>query len=109
MSRPAQRRLSRKEEIQAVARADQRPPSTAAVLPPATGPPELADDLLMGAAAISTFMFGAADQRRRIYWMADVGQLPVFRIGSILCARKSSILKTVELHESAAITERAIS
>ena len=106
MSRPAQRRLSRKEEIQAVARA-QPLPSPATILPPATRPSELADDLLMGAAAISTFMFGAADERRRVYWLADTGQLPVFRIGSILCARKSSILKAVELRERAAITERA--
>jgi hypothetical protein len=107
MNRPAQRRLSCKEEIQAIAKAEPLSPRPVAVLPPATGPPELADDLLMGAAAISTFMFGAADQRRRVYWLADIGQLPVFRIGSILCARKSSILKAVELHERAAITERA--
>lgn len=107
MSRVVPRRLSREEEIQAVAKAEPRPPSSAAVLPPATGPPELADDLLMGAAAISTFMFGAAYERRRVYWLADTGQLPVFRIGSILCARKSSILKAVELHERAAIAQRS--
>ena len=107
MSRLVPRRLSRKEEIQAVAKAEPRPPSSAAVLPPATGPPELADDLFTGAAAIARFVFGDESERRRVYWLADTGQLPVFRIGSILCARKSSILKAVELHERAAIAQRS--
>ena len=105
MSRVVPRRLSREEEIQAVAKAEPRPPSSAAVLPPQPDRPNLRT--VPGAAAISTFMFGAAYERRRVYWLADTGQLPVFRIGSILCARKSSILKAVELHERAAIAQRS--
>jgi hypothetical protein len=64
----------------------------------------LADDLLTGAAAIARFVFGDEGERRRVYWLADTGQLPVFRIGSTLCAHKSRILRAVELHERAAVT-----
>ena len=65
--------------------------------------PPLAEDLLTGAAAIARFVFGDEGERRRVYWLADTGQLPVFRIGSTLCARKSRILRAVELHERAAL------
>jgi hypothetical protein len=73
-------------------------------LPPtdAAGPLSLAEDLLMGAAAISMFMFGTPDDRRKVYWMAESGQLPVFRLGAVLCARRSSILRVLELHEQSA-------
>ena len=67
--------------------------------------PPLADDLLTGAAAIAVYVFGSEAERRRVYWLADTGQLPVFRIGSILCARKSRILRAVEQHERAAVAE----
>ena len=46
------------------------------MLPDATGPPALADDLLYGAAAIAEFLFGSAEDRRRVYWLAESGQLP---------------------------------
>ena len=68
-----------------------------------TQEPPLADDLLTGAAAIARYIFGSEEERRRVYWLADSGQLPVFRIGSTLCARKSRILRAVEQHELAAV------
>ena len=68
--------------------------------------PPLAEDLLTGAAAIARFVFGDEGERRRVYWLADTGQLPVFRIGSTLCARKSRILRAVERHERAAVAGR---
>ena len=48
--------------------------------------PPLADDLLTGAAAIAVFMFGTEEERRRVYWLADTGQLPVSKSGRP-CAR----------------------
>jgi hypothetical protein len=67
----------------------------------------LADDLLIGAEAIARFMFGeneAAEdflrkKRRTIYWLADIGDLPVFRLGNMICARRSTLLKHFENRE----------
>jgi hypothetical protein len=50
--------------------------------------PPLADDLLIGAAAIAAF---SGFQRRQVYHMATNGTLPVFRAGEILCSRKSAL------------------
>lgn len=98
MTHPNARRLNRK-----VAKAE---PPQSPVVPYATESPALSEDLLIGAAAIAVFMFGDKHERRRVYWMAGNGQLPVFRIGSTLCARKSSLLRSVEARESAAVSER---
>ena len=53
---------------------------------------ELADDLLRGADEIATFIFGARGSRRKVYYLAECCRLPVFRLGSVLCARKSVLL-----------------
>jgi hypothetical protein len=53
----------------------------------------LADDLLVGAEAIARFVFGTPEKRRTIYWLADIGDLPTFRLGSMICARRSTLLK----------------
>jgi hypothetical protein len=106
MSRPAQRRLSTKEEVRAAAaKTDLSPSKTATVLPDATGPPTLAEDLLYGAAAIAEFMFGNKEERRKVYGLIESGALPVFRLGAILCARKSTIVRDVEARERAAVSE----
>ena len=97
MTRPNARRLNRK-----VAKAE---PPQSPVVPDATESPALSEDLLIGAAAIAAFMFGDEHERRRVYWMAGSGQLPVFRLGSTLCARKSSLLRSVEARERAAVPE----
>jgi hypothetical protein len=55
----------------------------------------LADDLLRGAGAIAVFLFGSATQRRKVYHLAETSRLPVFRLGSVLCARKSVLLQWV--------------
>jgi hypothetical protein len=55
----------------------------------------LAEDILHGAKAIGVF---GGWTRRQVYHFVSHG-LPVFRMGSILCARKSSILAWIELQE----------
>lgn len=65
---------------------------------------KLADDLLRGADAIAEFMFGSASERRKVYYLANTGKrnsLPVFRMGSVLCARKSSLIQWIETQEGA--------
>lgn len=70
---------------------------------PVTGKacPELSDDLLRGAGAIALFLFGDAGQRRRVYYLASETnlKLPIFRIGNVICARRSKLLEWIERRE----------
>lgn len=59
-------------------------------------------DLLYGAAAISRYMFGTEEKRRKVYGLAASGVIPTFKIGAILCSRRSRIATAVALQESAA-------
>jgi hypothetical protein len=52
-------------------------------------PSELADDILEGADAIAEFLFGSREHRRKVDYLAECSKLPIFRLGSVLCARKS--------------------
>jgi hypothetical protein len=54
----------------------------------------VADDILRSAKAISEFIFGddREENRKRIYHLAAIKQLPTFRLGQILCARKSTLV-----------------
>lgn len=67
----------------------------------AKAPVNLADDLLRGADAIAEFVFGSAKHRRKVYYLATEAKLrmPVFRIGSVLCARKSTLIEWIERQE----------
>ena len=63
-------------------------------------PNELADDLLRGADEIAEFIFGDRRSRRKVYYLAECTKLPVFRLGSVLCARRSVLLKWIAGQES---------
>ena len=63
----------------------------------------LADDLLRGAAAIAGFIYGDEKKRRQVYSAAERGEIPVFRDGAIICARRSAILKHYEAKEAASL------
>ncbi len=67
--------------------------------------PELADDLLRGADEINEFIFGRKGSRRKIYYLAETSRLPVFRLGSMLCARKSVLLRWIAGQEGNARSE----
>ena len=62
----------------------------------------LADDMLTGAAAIAEYLFGDARERRRVYHLARTGQIPVFHLGALVCARKSTLKAAVEEAEAKA-------
>lgn len=51
----------------------------------------LSEDMLVGGFAISEYLFGSRRDRRRVYALADSGRLPIFRLGNVLCARKSTL------------------
>ena len=61
---------------------------------------EFAKDLLRGAAEIAEFLFGDRKYRRKVFYLAERSKLPIFRLRSQLCARKSSLLKFVEEQET---------
>ena len=63
--------------------------------------PTIADDLLRGADAIASFVFGSPKHRRKIYYYATDAKIrmPVFRIGAVICARKSTLIDWIERQE----------
>jgi hypothetical protein len=63
----------------------------------------LGDDLLQGADEIAHFLFGDPGRRRRVYHLAETSRLPVFRIGALLCGRKSSLVAWIADQERHAI------
>src|SRR5258708_1074308 len=63
-------------------------------------PDSIADDLLEGADAIATFLFGQEGSRRKVYYLAECTKLPIFRLGSVLCARKSVLLRWISGQEN---------
>jgi len=61
---------------------------------------DLATDILRGADELAQFLFGSRDQRRKVYHLAATSNLPVFKLGSMICARKSILLKWIIEQES---------
>jgi hypothetical protein len=61
---------------------------------------ELAGDILRGADAIAEFLFGDPKHRRKVYYLAECTKLPIFRLGSVLCARRSVLLSWIAGQES---------
>jgi hypothetical protein len=62
-------------------------------------PAKLAQDLLRGADEIADFVFGDARQRRKVYHLAETSRIPVFRLGSKLCARPSVLMAWIASQE----------
>ncbi len=62
---------------------------------------KLSDDLLRGADAIAEFVFGSASHRRKVYYLTGDAKvrMPHFKIGSVLCARKSTLVAWIERQE----------
>jgi hypothetical protein len=61
--------------------------------------PELAKDLLLTAAEIAEFLKGSRELTRPIYHLAATSNVPIFKLGSQLCARKSVLLKWIKDQE----------
>jgi hypothetical protein len=64
---------------------------------------EFADDLLCGASEIAKFLFGPNGSRRKVYYLAACTRIPVFRLGTKLCARRSVLLGWIGSQESRAL------
>lgn len=61
----------------------------------------IADDLLVGAEAIALEAFGSEKHKRRVYHLAERGELPVFYLGSLIAARKSTLRQHIAEREAA--------
>ena len=61
---------------------------------------DIASDLLKGGGAIAEFVFGDKNERRRVYQLAEMGDLPLFRLGNIVCGRKSTIRRHLAEQEA---------
>ena len=62
--------------------------------------PEFSKDLLRGAAEIAEFLFGSPNLRRRVYHLAASSNVPVWKLGSTLCARRSTLKLWIAEQES---------
>lgn len=74
-------------------------PPPAAPVQPAVVIQSLAPDLLRGAEEISEFLFGDRAHRRRVFHLVETSKLPHFRLGSMICARRSVLTKWIEDQE----------
>jgi hypothetical protein len=72
--------------------------------------PDLATDILRGAAAIADFVFNDPKERRRVYDLASeargADKLPCFRLGATICARKSTLLTWIAELEAKSASQR---
>jgi hypothetical protein len=55
----------------------------------------VSSDFLRGAAEIAVFLFGDKHYKRKVYYLAERGFIPVFRVGSMVCARKSTLTEWI--------------
>ncbi len=59
----------------------------------------LSDDLLTGAKNIAYFMYGNARKCRRVYYLAERQEIPVFWLGGMMHARKSVLMASIAAKE----------
>lgn len=60
-------------------------------------------DVLKGAGAIAEFLFGDRRSRRSVYYLVETRRMPVFRLGSVICARRSTLLEWISNGEQKAV------
>ena len=58
-----------------------------------------ADDILTGATEIAQFLFGDPNERRRVFYLVETARLPIFRMGSTICMRRSTWFQWVKDQE----------
>jgi hypothetical protein len=60
---------------------------------------EFSKDLLRGAESIAEYLYGDPKLRRSVYHLAATSNLPHFKLGSMICARKSVLLQWIRDQE----------
>jgi hypothetical protein len=59
----------------------------------------LGGDILHGADGIAAFLYGNAKHRRKVYNLVETNRLPHFRLGAVICARKSVLHSWIKTQE----------
>ena len=62
-------------------------------------------DILEGGSAIATYIYGDPEKRRKVYHAVANAGLPVFRIGGVICARRSTLVRWIAEQENRACRE----
>ncbi len=70
--------------------------------PQTTG--SISGDMLYGADGIAEFLYGDKRLRRKVYNLVETARLPHFRLGTIICARRSVLLAWIAGQERAKIS-----
>jgi hypothetical protein len=55
--------------------------------------------LLRGAKEIAQFLFGSNEHRRKVFHLVATSNIPVFKLGAMICARKSILREWIEAQE----------
>jgi hypothetical protein len=66
----------------------------------------LAGDVLYGADGIAEFLYGDRKLRRKVYNLVETARLPHFRLGAVICARRSVLLEWIHAQERAFNVDR---
>jgi len=53
--------------------------------------PEFSQDVLRGADSIAHWLYGDRGMRRKVYHLVASSNFPHFKLGSVICARKSTL------------------
>jgi NMD protein affecting ribosome stability and mRNA decay len=62
--------------------------------------PNFAQDLLRGAEEIAQYLFNDRSARRKVYHLVATSRLPHFKLGSMICTRKSTLEKWIQEQEN---------
>jgi hypothetical protein len=69
-------------------------------------PSEKCEQPLRGAEAIAEYIFGDRRHRRKVYYLAECSQIPIFRLGATLCLRPSAYRLWIETQEARNIAHK---
>jgi hypothetical protein len=70
---------------------------------PEEKPLQIVEEVIEGADAIASFLFGDSTKRRRVSYLAEKTRIPIFRLGSTLCLRPSAYRHFIESQEARAM------
>ena len=75
---------------------------------PITGPidkslDQTAEPAIRGAEAIAEFIFGDRAHRRKVYYLAECSKIPIYRLGSTLCLRRSAYAEWIKAQETRSV------
>lgn len=61
-------------------------------------------DMLKGADAIAKHLFGPAGWRRQVYYLVERMHLPIFRLGQVIYARRSTLAAWIADQEQSSLS-----